>query len=133
VLADLIELGPGLAPILRAARLARTRHHQMLVIVPWPADVPPPEDDPAPKAEPVWPTGDDRARRRKKRRRSGDRGGSLMSVVQTSLTRQYHESFRKLRRALGQAGAAVVRVNEGDPIRLVLDRLDRLRGIRTHR
>ncbi len=123
VLADLIELGDDLAPLVKAARVARSRHHQLLVIVPWPADVPPlDEADAKLAAEP----------RRKgsgpKNRRTG-----LMSVVQASLTRQYHDSFRKLRRTLGQVGATVVRVNEGDPVRLVLDRLDRLRGLRSRR
>ena len=33
----------------------------------------------------------------------------------------------------GTVGATVVRVNEGDPVQLVLDRLDRLRGMRSRR
>ena len=56
-----------------------------------------------------------------------------MPVVQAALVRQYHEAFRKLRRSFGRVGATVVRVNEGDPVRLVLDRLDRLRGMRSRR
>jgi hypothetical protein len=54
-------------------------------------------------------------------------------VIRATLTRQYHEAFRKARRALGQVGATVVRVNEGDTVQLVLDRLDRLRGMRSRR
>ena len=56
-----------------------------------------------------------------------------MKAVRQSLTKQYHESFRALRRELGRAGATVMRVNDGDPVQLVLDRLDRLRGLRTRR
>ena len=56
-----------------------------------------------------------------------------MKVVQDNLTRQYHESFRAMRRELSRVGATVMRVNDGDPVRLVLDRLDRLRGMRSRR
>ena len=41
--------------------------------------------------------------------------------------------FRQARRVLGRAGATVIRVNETDPVQVVLDRLDRLRGLRTRR
>src|SRR5581483_140017 len=44
VLADLAELGHDLTPVVRACRVARSRHHHILVIVPWPADVPSPDD-----------------------------------------------------------------------------------------
>jgi hypothetical protein len=130
LLADLIELGDDLAPILKAARVARSRHHQVLVIVPWPADVPEDEDELASL---------------KGKRKSLPRPHNLptkprptakrppLTVVQAGLARQYHESFRKLRRAFGRVGGTVVRVTEGDPVQLVLDRLDRLRGMRSRR
>jgi hypothetical protein len=57
----------------------------------------------------------------------------MLPLIRATLTNQYHEAFRKFRRAMGQAGAAVVRVSEGDPVHVVLDRLDRLRGMRTRR
>ena len=44
VMADLAELGNDLAPVVKACRVARARHHHVLVIVPWPADVPSPDD-----------------------------------------------------------------------------------------
>ena len=56
-----------------------------------------------------------------------------MKIVRQSLTKQYHETFRALRRQLGKAGATVMRVNDGDPAQLVLDRLDRIRGMRSRR
>jgi uncharacterized protein (DUF58 family) len=128
VMADLAELGGDLAPVVRAAKLARARHHQVMIIVPWPADMPPPEDKPKPKIV---------AKPRKKRRRRDEIDGNgperLMPLVHDALTKQYHESFRKFRRMLGQVGATVVRVNDGDPVQLVLDRLDRLRGMRSRR
>ena len=44
VMADLAELGHDLTPVVKACRVARARHHHVLVIVPWPADVPSPDD-----------------------------------------------------------------------------------------
>jgi hypothetical protein len=61
------------------------------------------------------------------------REARLLKAVQESVTRQYHDAFRRLRRSLGQVGATVVRVNDGDPVRLILERLDRLRGMRSRR
>jgi hypothetical protein len=49
------------------------------------------------------------------------------------LTSRYHRGFAEMRSALAKAGATVVRVEDEDPVRLVLDRLDRLRGTRTRR
>ena len=134
VLADLAELGDDIGPVLRAARMARARHHQVMVIVPWPGDLPPPNDGRAAGARL------DAEEVGKALRKS--RGGSmaaaarelrLLKVVKASVTRQYHEAYRRLRRALGEAGATVVRVNDGDPVRLILERLDRLRGMRSRR
>ncbi|MBX9582876.1 MAG: DUF58 domain-containing protein [Gemmataceae bacterium] len=128
ILADLAELGSALDPVVRAARVARARRHQVLVIVPWPADVPPPGEEPQapnPDADPIEPL----------RRRVGlpRPGRNLVPLVQAALTRQYHAHFHRLRRALGQAGATVVRVEADDPVRLVLDRLDQVRGLRSRR
>lgn len=136
VLADLAELGPDLGPLLKAVRLARARHHQVMVIVPWPADVPPPDDKPRPKpkARPVaQPAGRGKPKKKKRLPEPFDRPGRLLPLVQQTLTKQYHEAFRKARRALGEVGATVVRVNDGDPVQVVLDRLDRLRGMRSRR
>lgn len=130
ILADLAELGPELEPLVRACRVARARRHHVMVIVPWPADVPSPDEAPDPPP-------DDRSARKKKRRPDDydptSRQKRITQIVQDSLTRQYHETFRAMRRALGGTGATVVRVSDGDPVRLVLDRLDRLRGMRSRR
>jgi hypothetical protein len=146
VFADLAELGNDLAPVVKACRVARARHHHVLVIVPWPADVPSPDDpdaatpEVAGEEEPVRRNAWDVPRRkagtsREKRAalEATSRQGSLMKAVRKSLTKQYHETFRALRRQLGQVGATVMRFNDGDPVRIVLDRLDRLRGMRSRR
>jgi uncharacterized protein (DUF58 family) len=129
VLADLAELGDDLEPLVRACRVARARKNHVMVIVPWPADVPSP--DAAPDPEP-------RSDRRRRPRHPDDldpfvRNKRISRIVLDNLTRQYHESFRTMRRELSRVGATVMRVNDGDPVRLVLDRLDRLRGMRSRR
>jgi uncharacterized protein (DUF58 family) len=129
VLADLSELGDDLAPLVRACRVARARKHNVMVIVPWPADVPSPDGTPEPEPD---------EGRKRKRRHPDDmdpavRNKKISKIVLDNLTRQYHESFRNMRRELSRVGASVMRVNDGDPVRLVLDRLDRLRGMRSRR
>jgi uncharacterized protein (DUF58 family) len=141
VMADLAELGHNLAPIVKACRVARSRHHHILVIVPWPADVPSPDD---PNAEIPAVTVEEEApgiklrdiskRALKVIKAAKDlKENKLVQIVRKNLTKQYHESFRALRRQLGRVGATVMRFNDGDPVQLVLDRLDRVRGMRSRR
>jgi hypothetical protein len=49
------------------------------------------------------------------------------------LTARYQKGYAAVRSALAKSGAVVVRVEDGDPVQLVLDRLDRLRGTRVRR
>lgn len=143
VLADLAELGTDLAPVVKACRVARSRHHHVLVIVPWPADVPSPDGpdvarakvfgDEVPTGRNPWDHSGRPTRDSGEKKTSDAKAAKLTNVVRRSLTKQYHESFRSLRRQLSQVGATVMRVNDGDPVQLVLDRLDRLRGMRSRR
>jgi hypothetical protein len=132
ILADLAELGDDLEPLVKACRVARARRHHVMVIVPWPADVPAPDESPAGGE----PDGDGR---KKKKRHPDDffdpgiRHKRISRIVLDNLTRQSPEQFRTMRRALSGVGATVMRVDDGDPVRLVLDRLDRLRGMRSRR
>ena len=135
VMADLAELGPDMEPLVKACRVARARRHHVMVIVPWPADVPAPDGAPAAAVA----ADEDGAPKKKRKRHPDDlidpqaRHSRIVKIVQDNLTRQYHESFRMMRRELSRVGATVVRVDDGDPVRLVLDRLDRLRGMRSRR
>ena len=112
VLADLVELTGDIEPLLKSIRVARGKHHQVLVLLPWPEDLPPPADP----REPVEPS-------KKKKKRT-----TLGNVIQSALVEGYHRKFETLRSTLVRAGASVVRVNQGDPVRLILARLDRIRG-----
>jgi hypothetical protein len=125
ILADLAELGPAVAPVVRAVRVARSRHHHVLVIVPWPDGVPPPPPThrgggPRPLAAAVGEDGEP-ARLR------------VGQLVKLSLIRGYQQRFEAARAELARVGASVIRVSDGDPVRAVLDRLDRVRGRRSRR
>jgi uncharacterized protein (DUF58 family) len=131
ILADLSELGYDLDPLVRACRVARARKHHVMIIVPWPADVPSPDAGAEPAPDP-----DEQRRRRKRHPDDLDpsvRNKRISRIVLDNLTRQYHDSFRNMRRELSRVGATVMRVSDGDPVRLVLERLDRLRGMRSRR
>ena len=136
ILADLAELGDDLTPIVKAARLARARKHHVMVLVPWPAEVPTPDaDQNAPPEEDgqPWEPAKPAKKRKGKPNTQAARAALLAPIVMGSLTRQYHEKFRAMRKTLSGVGATVLRVNEGDPVQLILDRLDRVRGMRTRR
>ena len=50
LLADLLELEARLDPLLKAVKMTISRHHQVLVVCPWPPGVPPPgAEDPSPE------------------------------------------------------------------------------------
>lgn len=129
VLADLTELGADVAAVVRAVRVARARHHQVLVVVPWPDDVPEPEATTPPGSQ----TEPDKPRRPPAAANTRPRAKNPTRLVRDLLARQYHEAYRRLRWELGRVGASVIRIDDGDATRAVLDRLDRLRGMRTRR
>jgi hypothetical protein len=109
ILADLVPYAERIEPLIAASRMAQSRHHQVLVLVPWPADMP---------TELTRTTA----------RRSGR--PTLETVVRSALVRQHHKLYAQLKSALAKAGVRVIRISDSDPVPLVLDRLDRLRGTR---
>jgi len=110
IFADLTEVADSLEPLIKAAKVARARHNRVLVIIPWPADVPV-----EPSLEPEKP------------------GVKLGSLVRSVLVARQQRGFKAVRSALAKSGASVVRFEDGDPVQLVLDRLDRIRGVRVRR
>ena len=104
-----------------------------MVIVPWPGDMPSPDETPMAKEPVIDETPKKKKRRKDRPEFDGNRPAKLLPIIQEALTKQYHDAFRKFRRQMGRVGATVVRVNEGDAVQVVLDRLDRLRGMRSRR
>jgi uncharacterized protein (DUF58 family) len=116
LLADLLEAGADLAKLERAVCLARARHHQVLVVCPWPRAVPLPprlqERDPAlrPRStrppEPTW---------------------SLEDIVLRASTLRLHQAFAHLQQTFARLGVSVLCAADEDTVDVVLYRMQRLR------
>lgn len=107
LLADLLDLGPDLAPLLRAVQVARARHHQLLVVCPWPFGVPLPGSS--------TPTT-----------QSGVPG--LQELLNRAWIERLYPAFFELRRAFGRLGVPVLAASDDDAVPQVLQRLERLRA-----
>jgi hypothetical protein len=92
-----------------------------MVIIPWQEDVPEPPPEVPADADRI-PL--DRAER-------FARGG--FRAIAEELTRDfiahYHKAFFKIRREFGRLGVLVIRADHEEPVQMVIDRLDRLRGV----
>jgi uncharacterized protein (DUF58 family) len=98
--ADLIDLPDAVEPLVRAIKVAVARHHQVLVVLPWPAGVPLPDRDG--KETQVDRRDNDERRRRR-------------------------AAYRQLRRTFAQLGVPVIPAAGDQTTRAILDRLERLR------
>ena len=119
LLADLLELGDRLDPLLRAVKVALARHHQVLVICPWPPAIEPPGREgrgvaPAPAAP-----GPE----------SKDSRHLLREAMRQVSTRRFHRAFHHARRTFARLGVPMVSARSGDMARVILDRLNELRGL----
>ena len=115
LLVDLLELVDQLEPLLRAVKVTLARHHQVLVICPWPPGIPPP---------PPARQGDSPTRRQPDKETT-----SVSAVLQQATTDRLHRAFGRLQQAFLRLGVPVVCAGSGDPVRLILDRVDRLRSL----
>jgi hypothetical protein len=108
-----------LEPLMRAVKVALARHHRVMVICPWPPDVPPPGNRTVDETL-AWPStaGPEQ--------RSSD---IFRSVWERSTITRYHRAFRELRQRFGRVGVPVICAQEGAPPRLILERLELLRGL----
>ncbi len=120
ILADLARDSGALTPLITACRVARARHHHVLVIVPGP---------PGPASSSPAASG-----RRSSAPAMKPAGLSSAEAIQQRLAqRDYERAFQQMRRQLVAVGAAVLRLDADDPLPVVLERLDRLRGYRSRR
>ena len=105
LLADLLELDEALDPLLKAVRVAVSRHHQVIVVLPWPATMrPPTEETPADETT-----------------------GSVRVLLGRATTRRFHRAYHRIRRTFTRLGVHVVCAVSEDPVALILERLNRLR------
>lgn len=110
IMADLVELADHLEPLLRAARVALARHHQLVVVCPWPHGLPLPGKEP-PRPGPTT------------------RSGGLSIHLQRATLLRFQTASQRVRRAFARLGVSVIWAAGDEPIPLILERMDRLRGL----
>jgi hypothetical protein len=108
LLADLLELENDLGPLLKAVRVARARHHQVMIVCPWPAGTP--------------------------RRHRGTPPLPPLDAAPEELASYAAEmraarAWQAVRRAFGRLGVPVLRAAKSDTARLILHRLEQLRAM----
>lgn len=106
---DVLELADQLGPLERAVCLAKAKHHQVIVVCPWPAGVNAPTHR---AAEP---------------RREKLRLDDMHGLLQRFATKELHAAFASLQRAFGRLGVPVICAAERESVNLILDRMRRLR------
>jgi uncharacterized protein (DUF58 family) len=108
LLADLVELPDRLEPMLQAVRVARARHHQVMVLCPWPPGVPAPQAaDQAPALAPAE--------------------TDVPAVLWLTTAQRLHRAFVSLRQTFARLGVPVICAADQESVPLILDRIDRLR------
>jgi len=117
LLADLLDAGPDLARLERAVCVARARHHQVLVICPWPAAVPLPPRPNTPN-EPA---------RRPRSSRLPEPTWSLEDIVLRGSTLRLHQAYAELQQTFARLGVSVLCAADHDTVDVVLYRMQRLR------
>jgi len=122
LLADLLELRDDLGPLLRAVKVAVARHHQVMVVCPWPPGVPAPEKQERSSVIPLA---------HAPLRSEAAAEISLTDLLQQATTLRFHEAFHRLRRSFARVGVSVICAQDKDPAALIVERLDRLRTMRS--
>src|SRR5262249_11330072 len=116
LMADLVELEDRLEPLLRAVKVALARHHQVMVVCPWPLDLdapgsaPPPEEDPLALAQAVI-----------KGKKAGEKQqasapltpGQLKEFLKQVMARRYQRAFHRLRKTFARLHVPVVCATAG--------------------
>ncbi|MBL8792694.1 MAG: DUF58 domain-containing protein [Planctomycetia bacterium] len=121
LLADLLELTERLEPLLKAVKVTLARHHQVLVVCPWPPGIPPPGRTGAtvPRAHPPGTLA------------GAALVGDLDPTIREAITQRFHAAFFELRRTFARLGVPVICAQGEEPARLIVERLDRLRTVRS--
>jgi hypothetical protein len=119
LLADLIELSDRLEPLLRAVRVALARHHQVMIVCPWPPGLPPVDGgrwvvDGGAESSPS----------------TTHRPPSTETVLRRATTARFHRAFAGLRQTFARLGVQVICAANEESVGLILDRMDRLRLVR---
>jgi uncharacterized protein (DUF58 family) len=115
LLVDVLELENDLAPLVHAIKVGMARHHQIMVVCPWPPGIAPPDEKHLHQLEDRL--ADGRARNMVE----------LRSFLEQLTTLRLQRAYFKLRRTFGKVGVTVLCATQSDSTQLVLNRLDQLR------
>lgn len=102
---DLLESTDYLADLARAVCVAKARHHQVIVICPWPAGVDAPGAKPHAESGPF----------------------DVERALQQLGTAQLQQSFAHVQQAFGKVGVRVISATQADTVDRILHRMRRLR------
>jgi uncharacterized protein (DUF58 family) len=104
--ADVLELDGRLDPLLQAVRVALSRHHQAVVVCPWPRGVPLPPEGRQPQQH------------------------TVAGLVDSLTTERLHAAFGRIRRAFARLGVQVVWAGSDEAASLIRGRIEALRAAR---
>jgi uncharacterized protein (DUF58 family) len=117
LLVDVLELDEQLGPLLSAVKVALSRHHQVVVVCPWPPGLPKPSaHGPAEEPLPVLDDPDEVLE-------------SLPVYLEALTTYRFQQAFHRLRQTFARFHVPVICAAAEESPRLILDRMDRLRGV----
>ena len=109
LLADLLDQGADLDPLIRAVKMAMARHHQVQIVCPWPPGVPLPGETPKTSSAPP----------------------RLQELLHRAFAGRLHADFLELKRTFAPFGVTVLAAASGKTVAAILERLQRLRvGVR---
>ncbi len=111
LLADLVELSDRLEPLVRAVRVALARHHQVMIVCPWPPGLPTPQA--VEETSAVLPPAE----------------AGIVPMLRRTTAERFHRAFAGLRQTFARLGVPVISAAHEESVPLILDRMDRLRLI----
>jgi uncharacterized protein (DUF58 family) len=123
LMADLLEIVDRLDPLVAAVKMAVARHHQVMVVCPWPPGIPPPDRS---------------AREGEKREEKfkaalsdlvhGTRSTQVLELIlrHTTMLRLHH-AYEEVRHTFARLGVPVLCARHDESVQLILNRLERLR------
>jgi uncharacterized protein (DUF58 family) len=114
LLVDLLELDNDLDPLLQAVRVALGRHHQVLLVCPWPQGVALPEEGEEDVSLRVLAPP---ARQEERSRR----------LVRGLVVKQMHAAYGRIRWTFARLGVQVICAASEESVPLILSRLERIR------
>src|SRR5207244_1765788 len=115
LLVDFLETGAHLEEILRAVRVALGRHHQVLVVCPWPPGVA------KPTTQSPRPHG--------KGTTKEEHRFTLQDLLTQASALRFQQAFAHLQRAFARLGVPVLCAPDEEAAGLILQRMQRLRAL----